>query len=95
MGLQPPVMTWISAGGYSNAAGLWDSALRPWYGITAGVGPDADRSAGVMTILNTPDDASIDVTRRGVRFHNLRHNVEDALRNADVRRSLRRDPGPR
>jgi hypothetical protein len=27
---------------------------------------------------------SIGVTRRGVKFHSLRHNVEDALRNADV-----------
>ena len=26
---------------------------------------------------------SIGVTRRGVKFHSLRHNVEDALRNAD------------
>ena len=32
---------------------------------------------------------SIDVTRRGVKFHSLRHNVEDALRNADVRKEIR------
>ena len=32
---------------------------------------------------------SIDVTRRGVKFHSLRHNVEDALRNADVRKEVR------
>jgi integrase len=32
---------------------------------------------------------SIGVTRRGVKFHSLRHNVEDALRNADVRKELR------
>jgi hypothetical protein len=29
------------------------------------------------------------VTRRGVKFHSLRHNVEDALRNADVRQEVR------
>jgi integrase len=32
---------------------------------------------------------SIDVTRRGVTFHSLRHNVEDALRNTDVRKEAR------
>ena len=32
---------------------------------------------------------SIGVTRRGVKFHSLRHNVEDALRNADVRKEIR------
>jgi hypothetical protein len=32
---------------------------------------------------------SISVTRRGVKFHSLRHNVEDALRNADVRKEAR------
>lgn len=32
---------------------------------------------------------SIGVTRRGVVFHSLRHNVEDALRNADVRKEVR------
>ncbi len=32
---------------------------------------------------------SIGVTRRGVKFHSLRHNVEDALRNADVRKEVR------
>jgi integrase len=32
---------------------------------------------------------SIYVTRRGVKFHSLRHNVEDALRNADVRKEVR------
>ena len=29
------------------------------------------------------------VTRAGVKFHSLRHNVEDALRNADVRKEVR------
>ncbi len=33
--------------------------------------------------------ASIAVKRRGVTFHSLRHNVEDALRNADVRKEVR------
>jgi hypothetical protein len=32
---------------------------------------------------------SIGVTRRRVKFHSLRHNVEDALRNADVRQEVR------
>jgi integrase len=32
---------------------------------------------------------SVGVTRRGVKFHSLRHNVEDALRNADVRKEVR------
>jgi integrase len=32
---------------------------------------------------------SIDVKRRGVRFHSLRHNVEDALRNAHVLKEVR------
>ena len=32
---------------------------------------------------------SIEVTWRGVKFHSLRHNVEDALRNADVRKEVR------
>ena len=32
---------------------------------------------------------AIGVTRRGVKFHSLRHNVEDALRNADVRKEVR------
>lgn len=32
---------------------------------------------------------SIGVTRRGVKFHSLRHNVEDALRNANVRKEVR------
>jgi integrase len=32
---------------------------------------------------------SIGVTRRGVKFHSLRHNAEDALRNADVRKEVR------
>jgi len=32
---------------------------------------------------------SIGVKRRGVKFHSLRHNVEDALRNADVRKEVR------
>jgi integrase len=32
---------------------------------------------------------SIGVRRRGVKFHSLRHNVEDALRNADVRQEIR------
>ena len=32
---------------------------------------------------------SIGVTRRGVKFRSLRHNVEDALRNADVRKEVR------
>lgn len=32
---------------------------------------------------------SIGVTRRGAKFHSLRHNVEDALRNADVRKEVR------
>lgn len=32
---------------------------------------------------------SIGVTRREVTFHSLRHNVEDALRNADVRKEVR------
>jgi len=32
---------------------------------------------------------SIGVTRRGVKFHSLRHNVEDALRNSDVRKEVR------
>jgi len=32
---------------------------------------------------------SIGVKRRGVEFHSLRHNVEDALRNANVRKEVR------
>lgn len=32
---------------------------------------------------------SIGVTRPGVDFHSLRHNVEDALRNADIRKDVR------
>lgn len=32
---------------------------------------------------------SIGVTRKGVKFHSLRHNVEDALRNANVRQEIR------
>jgi integrase len=32
---------------------------------------------------------SIGVTRRGVKFHSLRHNVEDMLRNTDVRKEVR------
>jgi len=32
---------------------------------------------------------SIGITRHGVKFHSLRHNVEDALRNADVRKEVR------
>ena len=32
---------------------------------------------------------SIGVTRRGVKFHSIRHNVEDALRNTDVRQEVR------
>ena len=32
---------------------------------------------------------SIGVIRRGVKFDSLRHNVEDALRNADVRKVVR------
>lgn len=32
---------------------------------------------------------SIGVTRAGVKFHSLRHNVEDALRNANVRQEFR------
>ena len=32
---------------------------------------------------------SIGVTRRGVTFHSLRHNVEDVLRNVDVRKEVR------
>jgi len=32
---------------------------------------------------------SVGVTRRGVKFHSFRHNVEDALRNADVRQDVR------
>ena len=31
----------------------------------------------------------IGVARRGVKFHSLRHNVEDALRNANVRKEVR------
>ena len=33
--------------------------------------------------------SSIGVTRYGVKFHSLRHNVEDAFRNADVRKEMR------
>lgn len=33
--------------------------------------------------------ASIGVIRRGVEFHSLRHNVEDALRNANIRKEVR------
>lgn len=32
---------------------------------------------------------TIGVTRRGVKFHSFRHNVEDALRNADVSQDVR------
>jgi integrase len=32
---------------------------------------------------------SINVTRPGVNFHSLRHNVEDALRNANIRKEVR------
>ena len=32
---------------------------------------------------------SIGVNRRGVRFHSLRHNVEDALRNAHILKEIR------
>ena len=32
---------------------------------------------------------SIGVTRRGVKFHSLRHNVEDALRNSNVSKEIR------
>lgn len=32
---------------------------------------------------------SIGCTRKGITFHSLRHNVEDALRNADVRKEVR------
>ena len=32
---------------------------------------------------------SIGVKRRGVRFHSLRHNVEDALRNAHIMKEVR------
>lgn len=32
---------------------------------------------------------SVGVTRRGIKFHSFRHNVEEALRNADVRKELR------
>jgi len=32
---------------------------------------------------------SIGVSRRGVKFHSLRHNVEDALRNANERKEIR------
>jgi hypothetical protein len=31
----------------------------------------------------------IKLTPYGVKFHSLRHNVEDALRNADVRKEVR------
>lgn len=32
---------------------------------------------------------SIDVTRRGAKCHSLRHNVENASRNTDVRKEVR------
>ena len=72
----------IETSQFSSKIALVDAEHRERSSGVADTAPGRSSSRSTSIALGGP-------ARRGVKFHSLRHNVEDALRNADVRKEIR------